>query len=79
MCIGPFGAGTTTFFDAAFTTGDGSSRLFNTDVNSPTGSTDTEALITGFVIVPEPGTAMLLVGGGTLLAWFGGCRRRQRH
>ena len=74
-----FGGGTTTFFDAAFTTGDGSSRLFNSDVNSGTGSTDTEALVTGFVIVPEPGTAMLLAGGGTLLALFGGCRRRRRH
>jgi len=74
-----YGGGSTTFFDAAFTTGDGSSRLFNSDVNSGTGSTDTEALVTGFVIVPEPGTAMLLAGGGTLLALFGGCRRRQRH
>ncbi len=74
-----YGGGSTTFFDAAFTTGDGSSRLFNSDVNSGTGSTDTEALVTGFVIVPEPGTAMLLSGGGTLLALFGGCRRRQRH
>ena len=77
MDVRNFGGGTTTFFDAAFTTGDGSSRVYSTDVNSPTGSADTEALITGFVIVPEPNTAaMLLLGGGTLLAW---CRRRQRH
>ena len=80
MDVRNFGGGTTTFFDAAFTTGDGSSRLFNSDVNSGTGSTDTEALITGFVIVPEPNTAaILLVGAGTLLGWFGWCRRRQRH
>jgi hypothetical protein len=75
-----FGGGTTTFFDAVFQTGDGVSRVFNSDVNSGTGTTDTEGLVTGFVIVPEPGSAaMLLVGGGTLLAWFGECRRRQRH
>jgi hypothetical protein len=75
-----FGGGTTTFFDAVFTTGDGVSRVYNQDVNSATGSTDTEGLVTGFVIVPEPSSAaMLLAGGGTLLAWFGGCRRRQRH
>jgi hypothetical protein len=80
MDVRNFGGGTTTFFDAAGTNGDGSSRLFNTNVNSGTGSTDTEALITGFVIVPEPSSvAMLLTGGGTLLAWFGGRRRRQRH
>ena len=74
-----FGGGITTFFDAVFTTGDGVSRLFNQNVNGTTGSTDTLGLVTGFNIVPEPGTAMLLVGGGTLLAWFGGCRRRQRR
>jgi hypothetical protein len=74
-----FGAGTTTSFDAVFTSGDGVSRLFNQNVNGTTGSTDTLGLVTGFNIVPEPGTAMLLAGGGTLLALFGGCRRRQRH
>jgi hypothetical protein len=72
-----FGGGSTTVFDAVFTTGDGVSRLFNQNVNDPTGSTDSLGLVTGFNIVPEPGTAaLLLVGGGTLLAWFGGCRRR---
>jgi len=74
-----FGAGTTTSFDAVFTSGDGVSRLFNQNVNGTTGSTDSLGLVTGFNIVPEPGTAMLLAGGGTLLALFGGCRRRQRH
>ena len=75
-----FGAGSTTSFDAVFTTGDGVSRVYNQDVNSGTGTTDTLGLVTGFVIVPEPGTAaLLLAGGGTLLAWFGGCRRRQRR
>ena len=75
-----FGGGSTTSFDAVFTSGDGVSRVYNSDVNSTTGSPDTLGLVTGFIIVPEPGTAaLLLVGGGTLLAWFGGCRRRQRH
>ena len=74
-----YGGGITTFFDAVFATGDGVSRLYNQNVNGTTGSTDTLGLVTGFNIVPEPGTAMLLVGGGTLLAWFGGCRRRQRR
>jgi len=74
-----FGAGTTTSFDAVLTTGDGVSRLYNQNVNGTTGSTDSLGLVTGFNIVPEPGTAMLLVGGGTLLALFGGCRRRRRH
>jgi len=75
-----FGGGSTTSFDAVFTSGDGVSRVYNSDVNSTTGSPDTLGLVTGFIIVPEPGTAaMLLAGGGTLLAWFGGCRRRQRH
>ena len=74
-----FGGGTTTSFDAVFTSGDGVSRLFNQNVNGTTGSTDSLGLVTGFNIVPEPGTAMLLAGGGTLLALFGGCRRRQRH
>jgi len=74
-----FGGGTTTQFDAVSTTGDGVSRVFNQNVNGTTGTTDTIGLVTGFVIVPEPGTAMLLVGGGTLLALFGECRRRQRH
>jgi len=75
-----FGGGITTFFDAVSTTGDGVSRLFNQNVNNTTGTTDTGGLVTGFNIVPEPGSAaLLLVGGGTLLAWFGGCRRRQRH
>ena len=79
MDVRNFGGGTTTFFDAVFATGDGSSRLFNSDVNGTTGSTDTEALVTGFTIVPEPSSAaMLLTGGGMLLAWFGG-RRRRRH
>ncbi len=73
-----YGGGTTTFFDAVFTTGDGVSRVYNQDVNSGTGSTDTEGLVTGFVIVPEPSSAALsLAGGGTLLAWFGVCRRRR--
>jgi hypothetical protein len=75
-----FGGGSTTQFDAVATTGDGVSRVFNGDVNSGTGTTDTLGLVTGFVIVPEPSSvAMLLAGGGMLLAWFGGCRRRQRH
>ena len=75
-----FGGGSTTFFDAVATTGDGVSRVYNQNVNGTTGSTDTSGLVTGFVIVPEPGTAaLLLAGGGTLLAWFAGCRRRQRH
>ena len=75
-----FGAGTTTVFDAVSPLGDGVSRVFNTDVNSGTGTPDSAGLVTGFIIVPEPGTAaLLLMGGGTLLAWFGGCRRRQRH
>ena len=76
-----FGAGSTTVFDAVFTSGDGVSRVFSTtNVNDPTGITDSLGLVTGFNIVPEPGTAaMLLAGGGTLLALFGGCRRRRRH
>ena len=75
-----FGGGSTTFFDAVSPLGDGVSRVFNQNVNDATGNTDSEGLVTGFVIVPEPSSAaMLLVGGGTLLAWFGGCRRRQRH
>jgi hypothetical protein len=75
-----FGAGTTCSFDAVFTSGDGVSRLFNQNVNGTTGSTDSLGLVTGFNIVPEPGTAALsLAGGGTLLALFGGCRRRRRH
>jgi hypothetical protein len=75
-----FGGGSTISFDAVSPLGDGVSRLYNSDVNSGTGSTDSVGLVTGFIIVPEPGSAaMLLVGGGTLLAWFGGCRRRQRH
>ena len=75
-----FGGGSTCSFDAVFTPADGVSRVFSlTGVNATTGSTDTLGLVTGFNIVPEPGTAMLLAGGGTLLALFGGCRRRQRH
>jgi len=75
-----YGAGSTTVFDAVFTSGDGVSRVFSTtNVNDPTGNTDTLGLVTGFNIVPEPGTAMLLAGGGTLLALFGWCRRRRRH
>ena len=76
-----YGAGSTTVFDAVFTSGDGVSRVFSTtNVNDPTGITDSLGLVTGFNIVPEPGTAaMLLAGGGTLLALFGGCRRRRRH
>jgi len=74
-----FGAGSTCSFDAVNTPGDGVSRLYNSNVNGTTGSTDSLGLVTGFNIVPEPGTAMLLVGGGTLLALFGGCRRRQRR
>ena len=74
-----FGAGSTTVFDAVFTSGDGVSRVYSQNVNFTTGSTDTLGLVTGFNIVPEPGTAMLLAGGGTLLALFGGCRRRRRH
>jgi len=75
-----FGGGSTTFFDAVSPLGDGVSRVFNQNVNDATGTTDSLGLVTGFVIVPEPSSAaMLLAGGGTLLAWFGGCRRRQRH
>jgi len=75
-----FGAGTTTVFDAVSPLGDGVSRVTNTDVNSGTGTPDSAGLVTGFIIVPEPGSAaLLLAGGGTLLAWFGGCRRRQRR
>ena len=75
-----FGGGITCSFDAVFTPADGVSRVFSlTGVNATTGSTDTLGLVTGFNIVPEPGTAMLLAGGGTLLALFGGCRRRRRH
>jgi hypothetical protein len=75
-----FGAGSTTQFDAVSPLGDGVSRVYNQNVNDPTGTLDSTGLVTGFIIVPEPGSAaLLLVGGGTLLAWFGGCRRRQRH
>ena len=75
-----FGAGSTTSFDAVSPLGDGVSRVFNQNVNDPTGTLDSTGLVTGFVIVPEPSSAaLLLAGGGTLLAWFGGCRRRQRH
>jgi len=75
-----FGGGSTTVFDAVSPLGDGVSRVTNTDVNSGTGTPDSAGLVTGFIIVPEPGSAaLLLAGGGTLLAWFGGCRRRQRH
>jgi hypothetical protein len=75
-----FGGGSTTFFDAVFQVGDGVSRVYSQNVNDATGTPDSIGLVTGFVIVPEPGSAaLLLVGGGTLLAWLGGCRRRQRH
>lgn len=74
-----FGGGFTTVFDAVSPTGDGVSRVWNQNVNSATGSADSAGLVTGFVIVPEPGSAaMLVAGGGTLLAWFGWRRRRQR-
>ena len=80
MDVRNFGGGSTCSFDAVFTPADGVSRVFSlTGVNATTGSTDTLGLVTGFNIVPEPGTAMLVAGGGTLLALFGGCRRRQRH
>jgi hypothetical protein len=80
MDVRNFGGGITTFFDAVFTTGDGTSRLYNQNVNGTTGSTDSAGLVTGFTIVPEPSTAaMLFAGGGTLLAWFVGRRRRQRQ
>jgi len=80
MDVRNFGGGTTTFFDSVVTFGDGVSRVFNTNVNGTTGTTDTSGLVTGFTIVPEPNSAaMLLTGGGTLLAWFSWCRRRQRH
>lgn len=80
MDVRNFGGGTTTFFDSVVTFSDGVSRVFNTNVNGTTGTTDTSGLVTGFTIVPEPGTAaLLLAGAGTLLAWFGRCRRRQRH
>ena len=72
-----FGAGSTTSFDAVSPLGDGVSRVYNQNVNDPTGTLDSTGLVTGFVIVPEPSSAaLLLAGGGTLLAWFGGCRRR---
>jgi hypothetical protein len=75
-----FGGGTTTFFDAVSPLGDGVSRVYNQNVNDTMGTTDSVGLVTGFVIVPEPSSAaMLLAGGGTLLACFGWCRRRQRH
>jgi hypothetical protein len=75
-----FGGGSTTVFDAVSPLGDGVSRVFSQNVNDMTGTTDSLGLVTGFVIVPEPGSAaLLLAGGGTLLALFGGCRRRQRH
>ena len=75
-----FGGGTTTFFDAVTTFADGTSRLFNADVNGTTGSTDTSGLVTGFTIVPEPSSvAMLLAGSGTLLASFAGRRWRRRQ
>ena len=75
-----YGGGSTTFFDSVVTTGDGVSRVYNQNVNDPTGTLDSTGLVTGFVIVPEPSSAaLLLAGGGTLLAWFAGCRRRQRH
>jgi hypothetical protein len=75
-----FGAGSTTSFDAVSPLGDGVSRVYNQNVNDPTGTLDSTGLVTGFVIVPEPSSvALLLAGGGTLLALFGGCRRRWRH
>jgi hypothetical protein len=76
-----FGGGSTTVFDAVSPLGDGVSRVFSAlNVNEPTGITDSAGLVTGFIIVPEPDSAVLLLaGGGTLLAWFGGCRRRQSH
>ena len=75
-----FGGGTTTFFDAVATFADGTSRLFNSNVNGTTGTTDTSGLVTGFTIVPEPSSvAMLFAGAGALLASFVGRRWRRRH
>lgn len=72
-----FGRGFTTAFDAVFQTGDGVSRVLSHNVNEMTGTRDSEGLVTGFVIVPEPSSAtVLLAGGGILLAWLG-WRRRQ--
>ncbi len=79
MDVRNFGGGSTTIFDAAFVQGDGVSRVGANDVNATTADSDfidTGGLITGFTIVPEPGSAAILIlGGGLLLARFGWRRR----
>lgn len=80
-----FGGGTTTQFDSQSAVSDSISRVFTNSVvgglngvNSPTGVTNTEGLVTKFTTsaIPEPGSLVLLSAG---LAAFGLVRRQQRR
>lgn len=71
--------GSTAEFDTDITPGNATSRLLSVNVNSPTGSADTNGLVTEFVFqsadVPEPGLSMLC-GGALLVIALAGVRRR---
>lgn len=81
MEVRNFGGGQTSFFDAtsSFAFFDGVSRVTTSTIGNANSTVadnrDSLGLVTGFTIVPEPASAVLLfAGGGMLLAWFG--RRR---
>jgi hypothetical protein len=52
------------------------SRVYSDDVNSATGTADTEGLVTAFTLVPEPGTVGLLAVGILLVVVGLSFRRR---